>query len=824
MLILRHIVRSWLKRPSFLFAVTVSLGLGIGASCTMYSVIYRVILQAPPYEHPERLAVIWESLPARRVVKGSAALANIVEWRRAARSLDRIEYLRRDTSTATLDREGYTQRVSVQEVSPGLPEFLGMKPLLGRIFLESEVQQGARLVLVSEHFWREALGGDPGAVGRPAALDGVVYQIAGVMPRDFDLFTDLYGPDFLVPADPREADAADKTLRRYIAIARLRKGVALSQARTEMKIIATRLGDSFPKLDRGWSVSPQTLQDALTAIYKPALYPLFGAVLILLLIGCANVSNLLLMQAARRGKEIAMRAALGANLGRILRESFIEGLLLVAPAGLFGIALANWGLLLFNRTAPLWFATKFGGEARLNGAVLLFAILLCAVTGIGVSVAPSWNVAKANLSEALKSGSRTSTSAGSFQTRNILVVAEVALAFTLMVGAGLMITTMYQLNNRRLGYDPNGVFTAQVDWNGPRYANLPGGSGGDAAASAGLGEFCRNLADRMRRVPGVESVAIAGQLPVSDGTELPVRLAGTSEPAPSQVSMATLRAVSPEYLSTMRIPLLAGRFFSSTDRMSSTLVAVISESVARRYWTSESAIGRLIVIGEGDLARPRQVVGVVRDVARTNSPAPRADVYVPFSQQTVPITDHRASGSTHVTLLIRTKASHALAASALVAAAAETDKTQALYEMKPMEEYVDQVSSVGRFYLLLLAGAAAIAGLLAALGIYGVVTYAATERLSEIGVRMALGATPWSVFGLLLWQTIRLTVVGVALGVACSLEMTGAIREVLFGVRPNDPLTLGLAAVGFLAIALLAAWRPARHAMRLDLVMALRAE
>jgi putative ABC transport system permease protein len=790
----------------------------------MYSVIYRVIVQAPSYEHPERLAVIWESFPARRVVRGSAALANIGEWRRAARSLERIEYLGRDTGTATLSREGYTQRVSVQEVSPGLLEFLGMKPLLGRVFLESEVKQGARLVLVSEHFWREALGGEAGALGRPAALDGVLYQIVGVVPRDFDLFTDFYGPDFLVPPDPREADAAEKRLRRYIAIARLRKGVPLSQARTEMKIIARHLEDSFPELDRGWSVSPQMLQDALTAVYKPALYPLFGAVLILLLIGCANVSNMLLMQTARRGKEIAMRAALGANLGRILRESLIEGLLLVVPAGLLGIALANWGLLLVNRTAPLWFSAKFGGEARLNGAVLLFGLLLCAVTGISVSVAPSWHVATANLSEALKSGSRASTTAATFQTRNFLVVAEVVLAFTLMVGAGLMITTMYHLYNRKLGYEPSGVFTAQVELSGPRYTNLPGGPGGDAAASAGLGEFCRSLTDRIRRMPGVENVAIAGQLPTSDGTELPVRVAGRSEPPHSQVFMATLRPVSPEYLSTMRVPLLAGRFFSSADMMSSTLVAVISESVARHYWPGESPIGRLISVADADGARPQQVVGIVRDVARTNSPGPRADLYVPFSQQAASTTAHGPSGSTHVTLLVRTKASPALVASALRTAAAEVDKTQTLYEMKPMEEYVDQVRSVGQFYLLLLAGTAAIAVLLAALGIYGVVTYAVTERLTEIGVRIALGATPWSVFGLLLWQTVRLTVVGVALGIACSLEMTGAIREVLFGVRPSDPLTLGLAAVGFLAIALLAAWQPARHATRVDPVTTLRAE
>lgn len=678
MLIVRHIFRSWLKRPSFLFAVTVSLGLGIGASCTMYSVIYRVILQAPPYGHPERLAVIWESFPARRVVKGSAALANISEWRRAARSLERIEYLGRDTGTATLSREGYTQRVSVQEVSPGLPEFLGMKPLLGRVFLESEVKQGARLVMVSEHFWREALGGEPGAVGRPAALDGVLYQIVGVVPRDFDLFTDFYGPDFLVPADPREADAAERKLRRYIAIARLRPGVPLSQARTEMKIIARHLEDSFPELDRGWSASPQMLQDALTAIYKPALYPLFGAVLILLLIGCTNVSNMLLMQAARRRKEIAMRAVLGANLGRIFRESLIEGLLVVVPAGLLGIALAKWGLLLVNRTAPLWFSAKFGGEARLNGAVLLFGLLLCAVTGISVSVAPSWHVAAANLSEALKSGSRTSTTAAASRTRNFLVVAEVTLAFTLMVGAGLMITTMYHVYNRKFGYDPSGVFTAQVDLSGPRYTNVPGGPDGDVAARAGVGEFCRSLTDRIRRIPGVENVAIAGPLPTSDVTEQPVRVAGSSEPPHSQVFMAALRPVSPEYLSTMKIPLLEGRFFSSADLNSSTLVAVISESVAHHYWPGESPIGRLVAVGEGDEARRRQVVGIVRDVAHTNSPGPRADVYVPFAQQAAPTTAHRPPGSTHATLLVRTKASPALVAPALRAAVAEVDKTQTL--------------------------------------------------------------------------------------------------------------------------------------------------
>jgi putative ABC transport system permease protein len=284
--------------------------------------------------------------------------------------------------------------------------------------------------------------------------------------------------------------------------------------------------------------------------------------------------------------------------------------------------------------------------------------------------------------------------------------------------------------------------------------------------------------------------------------------------------MAALRPVSPEYLSTMKIPLLEGRFSGSADVVSSTLVAVISESVAHHYWPGESPIGRFITVGEGDEARRRQVVGIVRDVAHTNSPGPRADVYVPSPRQPAPTTAHRPSGSTHVTLLIRTKASPALVTPALRAAVAEVDKTQTLYEMKPMEEYVDQFRSVGQFYLLLLVGTAAIAVLLAAVGIYGVVTYAVTERLTEIGVRIALGATPWSVFGILLWQTVA----GIALGVACSLELTGAIREVLFGVRPNDPLTLGLTAMGFLAIALLAAWRPARHAMRLDPVVALRAE
>lgn len=812
----RHILRNWRRRPGFLFAVTVSLGLGIGASCTMFSVIYRVILQAPPYQHPERLAVIWESSPARRVVKGSAALANIVAWRKAARSLERIEYLARDTAAAALSGNGYTQRVSVQQVSAGLPDFLGMKPALGRAFLESEVRQGARPVLVSDHFWRETLGGEPRPVGRPVTLDGILYQIVGIVPRDFDLFTDFYGPDFLVPADPNMSDAAAATSRRYIAIARLRKGVPLAQARTEMKIVARRLEDTLPELDRGWSVNPQSLQDALTAIYKPALYPLFGAVLILLLIGCVNVSNMLLIEAARRSKEIALRAALGANLRRILRESFIEGLLLVVPAGLLGIALANWGLLLVNSTAPLWFSTKYGGEAKLNGAVLLFALLLCAATGIGVSVAPAWHAATANLNEALKSGTRASSTAPASRTLAFLVVAEVALAFTLMVGAGLMITTMYHFYNRKLGYEPRGVFTAQVDWSGPGSTTL---SDGDAAS--GAARFCRDLADRIRRMPGVENVAIAAQSPAGDGVESPVRVPGSSQSPP--VFTATLRAASPEYLSTLRIPLLAGRFFTDADTAGSPLVAVVSESVARRYWPGENPLGRRIAMGEGGDAPLRQVVGMVRDVARMNSPAPRADVYVPFSQAP-PAMGHKPSAGTHITLLVRTKARSSLAASTLRASAAEVDKTQTLYAIKPLEEYVDQFRSVGRFYLLLLTAAAAIAGMLAALGIFGVVTYAATARLNEIGVRMALGATPWSVFRLLLRRIIRLTVVGIALGVACSLEMTGAIREVLFGVRPNDPLTLGLAALGFLAITLLAAWRPARRAMRLDPVMALRAE
>ena len=809
MLVVRHILRNWLRRPGFLFAVTVSLGLGIGASCTMYSVIYRVILQAPPYQHPERLAVIWESSPARRVVKGSAALANIVAWRKAARSLERIEYLARDTASAILSRDGYTQRVSVQQVSPGLPDFLGMKPPLGRTFLESEVQQGARLVLVSEHFWRTELSGEPGAVGRPVTIDGIVYQIAGVVPRDFDLFTDFYGPDFLMPADPNMADAA-ATSRSYIAIALLRKGVPLAQARTEMKIVARRLEDSSPSLDRDWSVNPQCLQDALTAIYKPALYPLFGAVLILLLIGCANVSNMLLIEAARRSKEIALRAALGANLRRILRERLVEGLLLVVPAGLLGIALANWGLLLVNRTAPLWFSTKYGGEAKLNGAVLLFALLLCAVAGIGVSVAPAWHAAAANLGEALKAGARAFSTAAASRIRSSLVVAEVALAFTLMVGAGLMVTTMYHLYTRELGYEPGGVFTAQVDWNG---------AGAESAVRAGL--FCRDLTDRIRRMPGVESVAIAGQLPAGDSPELPVHVPGAAESP--QLVLATLRAASPEYLSTLRIPLLAGRFFTDADTVGSPLVAVVSESLARRYWPRENPVGRRIAVGEGGDAPLRQVVGMVRDVAHTNAPGPRADVYVPFSQAPT-AADRKPSYSTHITLLVRANARSSLTASTLRAAAAEVDKTQTLYAMKPLAEEADEFRSVGRFYLLLLAVAAAIAGLLAALGIYGVVTYAATERLNEIGVRMALGAAPWSVFRLLLWQTTRLAVTGVALGVACSLAMTGTIREVLFGVRPHDPLTLGLAAVGFLAIALLAAWRPARRAMRLDPVAALRAE
>ena len=805
---LRYAIRSLLKTPRFFLIAVVVLALGIGSNSAMFSVVYNVVLRPLAYPQPERLVFVQEC-SLRHGGTSPTAPGTYGEWRDQQHVFQSIAAA--EVWGASLTGTARPEEVEGLKVSTSLLTVLRTAPLLGRSFLHEDAQtEAGRVVLLSHGLWQRRFGGDRSIAGRAITLNGASYRVIGVMPQEFRfppfwaLKAELWVP--LVFPPQRMHDHEGRSLRVF---ARLQDGVSLEQAAAEMSTIARRIEQAYPEsnTDRGARVLP--LNEVVLGQVRPALVVLLGAVAFLLLIACANVANLLLGRASGRQKEVALRLALGAGRWRLMRQLLVESALLSAAGGALGLLLAYWSVHLLS--VSIAEASRFTlpryQEIGMGAAVLLFTFAVSLATSILFGLAPALEFSRPDLHATLKDGGRGTSRLSRSPLRSLLVVGEVAISLMLLAGAGLMIRSFARLGAVDAGFDPHNVLTMRVVLTGsPRAATLERRNA-----------FYRQVLDRVAAVPGVESVSGINHLPLAgDLWTFSFRVEGRPEPGPADVPKAAFRAVFPGYFHTMRIPLLGGRDFTTRDDAGAPRVVVINQSMARRYWPNEDAMGKRIRL---DSNGPWfTVVGVVKDVEQADWGATAGSEFY-FSQMQNPEDIQR-----YLTLVARTAGDPLAIAGAIQSQIWSLDRDLPIGDLASMQQVVDRAVWQPRFSTTLLGGFAGLALVLAAIGIYGVMSFDVNRRTQEIGIRMALGAKPGDVMRSVLGGGGKLAAIGTAIGMAGALALTRYLRTLLYEVSTTDPVALASAAALLGVVALAAVWLPARRATRVDPVVALRSE
>jgi putative ABC transport system permease protein len=798
---LRYGARMLWKKPSFTLIAVITLALGIGANTAIFSVVNAVLLRPLPYPEPARLIRLWESNPGRGWPEFSVAAPNFEDWRKQQAVCSQLAAY--ETTTFNLTGSGEPERVAALGVTASLFPALGVLPARGRNFLPAEEQAGGnRVAILSDGLWQRRFGADPQLIGRQIQLNGESYTVVGVMPPLFQLTrgTEVWVPLMLDQAVyPWRADRSNHTLQ---VIGRLKQGVSLTQAQAAMDTIAHRLEQQYPKSNAGWGVRIRTFYDwVVPEQIRRSMLVLFAAVGFVLLIACANVANLLLARASSRQREMAVRAALGASRARVMRQLLTESLLLAGLGGLAGTLLALWGARILKASTALNIPRL--DETRLDLRVLGFTLIVSLLTGLIFGLAPAWQASKLDLNETLKEGGRSGGSGARHRLRGAMVVGEVALALVLLVGAGLMIRSFAQLQNVPLGFAPQNVLTMQV--------YLPTSKYGQGAPV----NFFNQLLERLRAVPGVTDAAAVTQPPLagSVGWTQEITLEGReAAPADAKLSVRTF-AITPRYFQTMGIPLLQGRDFTAQDRRDAPLTFIVSEAFARRFWPNENAIGKRFRTDAFNLFGT--VVGVVGNVRNVSLDDEGGAAFY-FSQSYI--------GLSGLVVVVRTVAPPETMTAALRARVHSLDRDLPVYNVRTLEQLVAKAAGQPRFQTLLLGLFGTAALLLAAIGIYGVMAYAVTQRTHEIGVRMALGAQARDVRALVVRQGMRLALVGVALGLALAFGLTRFLKGLLYQVSTTDALTFVLIPSLLVGVTLLACYVPARRATKVDPTVALRSE
>ena len=791
------------KNPGFAVGAMVVLALGIGANTAIFSVVNAVLLRPLPYRDPGRIAMIYhvppqKSFPGAKIFAVSPA--NYLDWQAQSSVFDAMSIFHPTTMTVT--GKGQPEAVSGMVVSSGFFQVLGTTPIMGRSFTPEEDTDGhGNVVVLSYPFWRSHFGADPKVIGKSLTFNGQPYSIVGVMPAHFQFF---YQGQYFVPLGWTDQDRAVRNNHNYLVIVRLKRGVSLQQAQAEIDTISTRLEQAYPEDDKGWGATIVPLREDLVGDVRPALLVLLGAVAFVLLIACANVANLVLAKTLGRRKEIAIRSALGANWQRVIQQMLAETLLLAAAGGAFGLLVAHAGIALI----VAFFGDKLPqtGSVGLDIEVLAFTLGISILAGVIAGLAPAWRLARTNVNEALKQGTgRTDVDSTGRATRNILIVCEVGLSLVLLIGAGLMIRTLWALHNIKPGVDPHNVLTFRVTLPREKYPK----------PEQQL-NFYKQLVERTRSLPGVESVGTIDALPFTDdGSTEPVAIEGHPAVEFAMQPEVAVRTISPGYLRTLRIPLLAGRDFSETDSLDSPAAIVISESMAREFWPGENPVGKRLTLSFFP-GKVREVIGVAGDVKfrGLDSRKSLATVYVPLAQITF----------WNQAMVVRTSRDPASSASAMAAAVHQQDADQPLRGVRTMDDILADSLSQQRFSMLLLASFAGLALVLAAVGIYSVLAYAVRQRQREIGIRMALGAQLGDVLRMVVAEGMRPALMGVVLGLAGALALKRAVSSLVFGVSESDPLTFLSVSALLAMVALVASILPAYRATKVDPMRALREE
>jgi len=798
---LRYGLRMLAKNPRFTTIAVIALALGIGANSAIFSVVNTVLLRPLPYENPERLVMVWEDNSKQGFPRDTPSPANFMDWRDQNHVFESMAAI--VEISFNLTGAGDPERIDGRRVSASLFSLLGVAPQLGRAFRPEEDRPGGNhVVIISNGLWQRRFGSDPGIIGKPIDLNGESFTIVGVMPRTFQFPTRR--DQLWVPIAFDAKEAGERGNHYLEVIARMKPGVTLSQAQAEMTTIATRLQQQYPKTNTSVGAVVTPLHEHVVGDIKPALLVLLGAVAFVLLIACANVANLLLARAVLRQKEIALRLALGAGRARLIRQFLTESVLLAVFGGGIGLLLSVVGLSVLKRFIPPNISQAHA--ITIDARVLLFTVLVSLVTGLIFGLAPATQAANFNFNDTLKESGRDSA-AGSRgnRIRGLLVISEVAVSFILLIGAGLLINSFLHLRSVDAGFRAERALTMKIVLPEVRYA--------DKEQRA---VFYRELIRRVETLPGVISAAVATNLPLTEsGNSVGISIEGRADPAPDRVPIVITRIISPRYFETMGIPLLKGRAFAEEDKAESPAVVVLSEATARRFWPGEDALGKHIKTGPTNSARPwLTVIGVVKDVRQLELVVePKPQMYLPFTQAN--FFEPRA-------LVVKTNLEPLSLAAAVRKTVWEVDKDQPVSDIASMENIVSESVARQRFSTLLLGVFAAVALFLAAVGIYGVMSYSVTQRTHEIGIRMALGAQKKDVLKLTIGQGSKLVLTGVAIGLAAAFVLTRVMTSLLFGVSATDPITFVAISFVLIAVAMLASLIPALRATKVDPMFALR--
>ena len=807
---LRYGARMLLKKPGFTLIAVITLALGIGANTAIFSVVNAVLLRALPYAEPERLVALWESNTERPMSRNSISYPNFFDWRAQSQSFEWMA----SYYTIPLDLTGIATPVNLRgaTVSPDLFATLGVKPLMGRWFVAEEEKPGIRAAIISHSLWQRQFGGDPNIVGRPLTLGGRPYNVVGVMPTGFQFPIEASPVEVWVTSsvdgektDPKEPSQYENRGSQFlVAIGRLKPGVTIEQAQAEMNVIAGKLEKQYPDFNTRSGVRLIPYHNDLVYDYSEALWLILGAVACVLLIACANVANLLLARATARYKEIAVRAALGASRRRVIRQLLTECLLLSLVGGLLGLLLAWWGTEALVKLIPEDMPRL--AEINIDRWVFGFTLLISVVTGVVFGLAPALQASKIELTEAMKEGSRGG-GGGRGRLRSALVVAEIAIALVVLIGAGLLLQTFRRLQQLDLGFKTGNALTASVILPFTRYPK-----------HEQITAFYQALLERVKALPGVEAVSAIAPLPLSgDMFRISFEVEGRNIPK-GELPSSHFRSISLDYFSVMKIPLLAGRAFTERDNASAPGVVIVNETFANRHFPNENPIGKHIKPGVSVEGEPvwREIVGVVKDVKHRQSLRRdyEPEYYVPHAQ--IPFNG--------MSLIMRTTNDARSLARSIQQEVQALDRDVPVYRIKTLDQYLGVAVAQPKFNALLLSLFAGLALLLTAIGLYGVVAYAVVQRAQEIGIRIALGAQTGDVLKMVLSQGLKLTTLGLAIGLAAAYALTRYMQSLLFGVKATDPSTFAAIALLLIAVALVACWVPARRATKVDPMVALRCD
>ena len=806
---LRYGVRGLLKRPGFAAVVVLTLALGVGANSAIFSIVYAVLLRPLPFPEQERLVVAWEKDTTANTPFVELSVAEVRDWQAQNQSFTSLAAMPTTVYGYgyVLTGRGDPVQLESARVSGSFFSILGAHAALGRVFDENDDQvNGPNVVVLSDRLWRERFNSDAHVVGQTITLNQQGFTVIGVMPANFEFpkGVDLWKP-LLTSMDPRMVENRGAIYLQVVG--RLKPGVTLSQAEAELNTIIARVATQHPEAKAdGYRVVLTPLSDYLFGNAKPALWALFAATGLLLLIASANIANLLLARATSRRKELAVRVALGASRRQLIRQLLSESLALALCGGLTGVLLAYWLVELLKAIAPSDIPRL--EDVRINGVVLLVSLLCTLVTIAVFGLLPALSASRFNLNETINEASgRLTNTRGGNRLRGMLVVGEVAMTVVLLAGATLVLRSFVNLARVPLGFDPHQVLSMQLRLTGNKYR-----------AVEARREFFRQLVERVEAQPGV--IAASGVLirPLEGtvGWDLDYAIEGQSLDEARKNAISNYEAVTPDYFRTFRIPLKAGRGFEAQDRAGNPRVVIISQSMAERFFGSPAgAIGKRLKLDPADPEEPwLSIIGVAGDVRYRELQTSRLDLYIPHAQST-PGLNHFA---------VRTTMDPAQALALVRREVAALDPNQAVSRVASMDELAAAQLARPRFNAVLLNWLAALAMLLAALGIFGVMTYAVAQRTNELGLRIALGAQPGNIMTLVLRQGMKLASLGVCLGLIGAVSITRWLASLLYGVSATDPLTFVLIASLPMIVAALACWIPARRATRVDPMVALRYE